>query len=270
MNQNVVILSCPYSGSSLISEIVILSGYPTMDVRTHFESRPLIHLNDKILQRDIDGNIISSISLFLEDLNKNFPKRWSLKDPQLALTISDLACYLPENVCYIVNFRDPSSVVEHIMDIRGKFRKDLSVNEAKQSAENEWLEKTQSILNFVKKNDGSKFYFINYEDLIAKDLGVQHSLSNFLGYDANFEMIEPKKNRRRGIEISNELSLLYEIMLTHSSESKVKYSGNKQYVKSTRVFKKINFHQFHFRFKVKRKLESFLSGHAKDNYWVRP
>lgn len=223
-NQNLMILGCPRSGTSLLANLIKSAGYdvdlngskPLMKPNAlynpdgYFERIDLVKLNDLILS-EFNLNFLSSItySKLIELINykgilnnknfldnfineqKNFTGRWALKDSRLCFTLP-FYDELDFSIIKVVRNKDDvkNSMINHYGNI---FSQDNIIHGPhiikKLDFEHYYLGINLLIDLYKLLYFKRKFLEIKYEDLLQ---GKVDELENFIDGSVDLSIIKPQ------------------------------------------------------------------------------
>lgn len=275
MNKNkttrFIILGCGHTGTTLISGIFKISGFATLGVPSSTFERPYLNdLNDKIVGRDSNYTISKSIDYFLEKLEARTKGKWCLKDPLMAYTIDKIFPRIADPVKIVFNFRDPRKTVSHLYEETNEYFPDQPKTIIKQLAEQQYLRTNRSILKFLE-NYNVPYIGVNYERLLNGSLNKK--INSFVGKEMNYEFIDPAKSKAEPIDVSENLVNLYQEIKEKAKNSLQEVQGNADKRKDTvltPIRKKIHFHNYMFKMKLKRKLHYSLFEYNEPTFLRAP
>ncbi|MFC1497321.1 hypothetical protein ACFLS1_02460 [Verrucomicrobiota bacterium] len=202
-----IVLGCGHTGTTLISGIMHRSGFWGCDIEEHFESLPLTAINEGIKCGNINKEY--EIRRFFQCLEKQSCGVWTLKDPRNAETIFTLNDYINTPFSIILNFRHPANTIKHLMmydydGLKGEVEK-------KKFCEKQYMRLYKNSLDFIAAHPEIPVLIVHYDDLVDRKL--DHVISRFIGKEADFSLINPKRRRSEPVEVSPEVNGLYEEML---------------------------------------------------------
>ena len=214
-----VILAGGHSGSTLVSGIFIISGFPTLGWPTGVcESVPLNDLNETLIGRSLDRPLHidqTNVTRFINMLEKRTKGNWSLKDPYLPFTFPIIYPMIRKPIKIIFNFRNPCTNVDHNTRSMLKYHKYLDSHHAKAISEKEWYKKNKAILSFIDEHKEIPFLMLDYDDLLS---GKNYEVINrFVGKGMNYLFVDKRKSRAKGCSVGSKLEEMYR-ELTYRAE----------------------------------------------------
>jgi hypothetical protein len=199
-------LGCGHTGTTLISGILHINGYGSFRVSRLFENLSLNDLNRRILNGDDVAE--DEIRGFLRAVEMRSRGRWSLKDPRLSETISELYSRIAEPVKIIFNYRHPGPTVRSLIRERELHESYLTPQQMLESAQEEWLTRNRAALNFLDTHNHSPLLITNYDDLV--DRRMDAIVCRFVGKPLDMSFIQPVKRRSSPVAVDPELLTVYE------------------------------------------------------------
>ncbi len=200
-----LILGCGHTGTTLISGILHINGYGSFRISRDFENMDLNTLNKQILS----GSDVSDddIKAFLTAVERRTGGKWSLKDPRLSETISRFYRHACQPTKIIFNYRHPGATVRSLIHDLETYEAGLTREEMHKRAEDEWLRRNRTALNFLDTENRSPVLMVHYDDLVDRKL--DESLCRFVGHPLDLSFIEPKKRHSKPMLVDEDLLALY-------------------------------------------------------------
>lgn len=259
---SMIVFACtlPYSGSSVLAQMLNDSGFRIPLRRWHYEPLAFLNLNDKVIRCNVKSQNEGSAALYFKDLHANYgDTRVVLKDPEFSEAYSKLKDVLPDNSLFLINIRNPLKIAEHMADVKQEF---LGLNR-KEALEQSWSEIDRRLNNLVQiLVENKKAHIIEYEELLI-NRKWKSNLAVFLGTRINSSCIKPKLNRRQGEgSIPQSVWDKYQFLLSKKRSYGPEYPNDGLYDKFLSYF-------FSLVYKLQHIYLRKISRGMNDNYWMR-
>ena len=206
-----VIVGSGRSGTSLLSQIFHTNGFASFDWNLHFESWPLVKLNERVLSEGWNDELSRAYEDFFSKLERVCRGCWCIKDPRLSVTIQHLHPIIPSPYKLLMAIRDPTYTIGHLVEIRVK-QLGMSREAAIVDAETLWCDRVEAVLRFIEQHPDIDLLLVDYDNLV--DGKLYDIINRFVGQRMTYQVINPARRKAVPIKVNDRVLQFHEQLHT--------------------------------------------------------